>query len=101
MAVVESWIAGFGRIEVTVEGGDFNAYFGHQIPSQMCREGRRVAWVWLRKQVGVEQVGNGRLALHGGARDGVVVVVVVTAVTAVTVTDGDGDGLVGGGGGGG
>lgn len=56
--------------------------------------------MWLRKQIGVEQVGDGRLTLHGGARDGVVVVVVVTAVTAVTVTDGDGDGLVGGGGGG-
>ena len=66
MAVVEAWIACLCAIEVAVEGGDFDADFGHQVAGEMCRECRRVVWAWMWKEVCVEEMCYGLLAAHVG-----------------------------------
>ena len=64
IAVVETWITGFGGVEVAIEGGDFDADFGDEVASQVVREG---GWVFGRggwEQVSVEDMGDWCRAPH-------------------------------------
>ena len=73
VAVVEARVAGFGAVEVAVEGGYFDADFGDEVAGEVGGEGGWVVGCWVGEEVVVEEVGYGHLASHcacwGGSAD--------------------------------
>lgn len=56
VGVVEAWVAGFGGVEVAVEGLDFDADFGDKVAGEVGGEGGRVVGGGVGEEAGVEML---------------------------------------------